>query len=81
MDDRLGVFEGRRKAQFVRPKMNRNRLRAPRFLAVLLLAASAPFAMGGCPEFQDEVATAFESATQSILAAAVTLYFDQYRSN
>jgi hypothetical protein len=37
--------------------------------------------MGGCPEFQDEVASAFESATQSILAAAVTLYFDQYRAN
>lgn len=61
--------------------MIRNRCRASRVLAVLLLVASTPFTMGGCTEFQDEVASAFESATQSILAAAVTMFFDQYRSN
>lgn len=61
--------------------MKRNRRRVPRFLAVLLLAASTPFTMGGCPEFQDEVVSAFESASQSIMAAAVTLFFDRYRPN
>lgn len=61
--------------------MNRYRRRVPSLLAVLLLSASTPFTMGGCPEFQDEVATAFESATQSIMSAAVTLFFDRYRPN
>jgi hypothetical protein len=53
----------------------------PRALAVLLLSAAVPFSMGGCPDFQDTVASAFETATRSVADAAVTLFFDQFRSN
>jgi len=37
--------------------------------------------MGGCPEFQNAVADAFETATRGVLDAALDLYFDQYRSD
>lgn len=41
------------------------------------------FTAGGCGgrEFQTSVVSAVETATQSIVAAVVTLYFDQYRPN
>lgn len=41
------------------------------------------FTTGGCGgrEFQTSVVSAVETATQSIVAAVVTLYFDQYRPN
>lgn len=61
--------------------MKRNRRRTSRVLAILLLSASTPFSMGGCPELQDEIVAAFETATQSIFAAAITAYFEQYRAN
>jgi hypothetical protein len=52
-----------------------------RLLIVLLLFAATPLAMGGCPEFQDSVVAAIETATRGVVDAAVTLFFDQYRSD
>lgn len=54
---------------------------ALRRMGVWVLLAASPLLMGGCPELQDDVATAFETAVQSIMSSAVTLYFDQYRTN
>jgi hypothetical protein len=50
-------------------------------MSVLFLFVVTPLLMGGCPDFQDEAVSAVETATQSIITAAVTLFFDQYRSN
>jgi hypothetical protein len=60
--------------------MKKNLSRSRRAVAILLLAA-VPLLMGGCPEFQDEVVAAVESAARGVVDAAVTLYFDQFRSN
>jgi len=58
--------------------MRRRTLRA---ITVLFLFAAAPLLMGGCPEFRDEIVSAIDTATQSLITDAVTLFFDQYRSN
>ena len=49
--------------------------------AFLTLCPLLPFLMGGCPEFQNQVTGAFESATRSILNAALDLLFDQFRTD
>jgi hypothetical protein len=53
----------------------------PGRIAAICLLTVVPLLMGGCPEFQDAVVSAYESATRGIVDAAVTLYFDQFRSN
>ncbi|MBI4716980.1 MAG: hypothetical protein HY763_04190 [Planctomycetes bacterium] len=40
-----------------------------------------PILMGGCPEFQNSSIQAVETAARGILDAALTLFFDQYRSD
>lgn len=49
--------------------------------AILMLCLTAPLLMGGCPEFQNAAADAFQTATRSILDAALDLVFDQYRTD
>jgi hypothetical protein len=66
---------------FVRWNMRQRTRRVPRAMSVLLLFVVTPLLMGGCPDFQDEAVSAVETAAQSIITAAVTLFFDQYRSN
>ena len=59
----------------------RGQSRSARRLAVILICLQIPLAMGGCPEFQDEVVNALETAVRGVADAAVSLYFDQFRSN
>ena len=40
-----------------------------------------PMILGGCPDFQDEVVNAVDTAVSGLLNAALNLYFDQFRSN
>lgn len=50
-------------------------------MSILLLFVATPLLMGGCPEFRDEIVSAFDTATQSLITDTITLFFDQYRSN
>ncbi len=64
--------------------MNRREKRrrwSARFGAVLAICTALPAMMGGCPEFRNESVTAFETASQGLLSAALNLYFDQLRSD
>jgi hypothetical protein len=45
----------------------------------MLLCLILPLLMGGCPEFQSQAVDAFETATRSVIDAAVDLFFDQFR--
>ena len=49
--------------------------------ALALLCILTPAAMGGCPEFHNETVNAIETATRGVTKAALTLLFDQYRSD
>lgn len=49
--------------------------------AMITLILLLPTMMGGCPEFRNEVVSAFETATRSILNSALDQYFDQLRSD
>lgn len=40
-----------------------------------------PLVLGGCPEFQDEVVNAVDTAVSGLVNAALNLYFDQFRSS
>lgn len=40
-----------------------------------------PMILGGCPDFQDEVVNAVDTAVSGLLNAALDLYFDQFRLN
>jgi len=53
----------------------------PRLPAVILLFVAAPLLMGGCPEFQNQAVDAFETAIRTVVDSAVSLFFDQFRSN
>ncbi len=45
------------------------------------LCVLLPMVMGGCPDFQDEVVNAVDTAVSGLLNAALDLYFDQFRAN
>ncbi|MCC7292454.1 MAG: hypothetical protein IT449_10390 [Phycisphaerales bacterium] len=48
----------------------------------LIILPLLPLLMGGCPEqMQNATADAFETATRSILDSALTLAFDQIRTD
>ena len=49
--------------------------------ALALLCILTPAVMGGCPEFRNESINAIETATRGVINAALTLLFDQYRSD
>lgn len=66
---------------FVRWNMRQRTRRVPRAMSFLLLFVVTPLLMGGCPEFRDQIVTAFETATQSLFSDTFTLFFDQFRSN
>ena len=56
----------------------RDQLKVP-----LLLAGSCvilPLVLGGCPEFQDQVVNALDTAVSGLVNAALDLYFDQFRT-
>ncbi len=40
-----------------------------------------PVLMGGCPEFRNESINAIETASRGVFDAAMTLFFDQFRSD
>ncbi len=58
--------------------MSRKDMRSP---VAFLLFVAAPLLLGGCPEFQNQAVDAFETAIRSVADSAVTLFFDQFRSN
>jgi hypothetical protein len=49
--------------------------------AVLGLCLLLPALMGGCPEFRNSSINAIETATRGVFDAALTLMFDQLRSD
>ncbi len=49
--------------------------------AVLAVIMLLPLNMGGCPEFRNESIDALETASRGVIDAAVTLYFDQLRTD
>ncbi len=53
-----------------------------RAACMALMVPLLPLLMGGCPEqMQNATADAFETASRSILDAALTLAFDQIRTD
>ena len=65
----------------VRKKKRTRNWAAGNWFCLLALLLLLPILMGGCPEFQDDVVTAFETATRGLVNAALELLFDQYRSD
>jgi hypothetical protein len=55
--------------------------RRRRQLAAVVMCGVLPLLMGGCPELQNEVVTAVETAVRGIADAALDLFFEQYRSS
>ena len=57
------------------------RIRRRHRLTVVVMFGMLPLLMGGCPDFQNDVVTAVETAVRGIADAALDLFFDQYRSS
>ncbi len=50
-------------------------------IAVLAILMALPLSLGGCPEFRNESVNAVETASRGVIDAAVTLFFDQLRTD
>jgi len=54
-------------------------------MSVLFVFVVTPLLMGGCAEFQrqiaNEIVSAIDAATQTLTSDTVPLFFDQFRSN